>query len=133
MFTTSTWSTQMSTQSSTGQFKIERQTDIPLSFEGDLLADETSRDTPDQQQWQEIRIYRTATGKYVTEMVGQTVVPGQRVFRTVNVYDDAGDVRQGLYRVKNGRKFLNDLALDALRLAGDVDPEIRDSLVAETI
>lgn len=123
----------MSTQNAVQRFKLERQTDIPLSFEGELLADETSRDQPDQPQWQEIRIYRTVTGKYVTEMVGETVIPGQRVFRTVNVYDDAADVRQGLYRMKNGRKFLNDLAQDALRIAGDRDPGIRDSLIEETI
>lgn len=114
-------------------FRVERQTDIPLEFTGELLADVNSRDEPDQPRWQEIRIYKTDSGKYVTEVVGQTIVPDERVFITVNVLDNAADVRQALKRRKAGREFLNDMAFDALDEAGRHDPAIRESTIAERI
>lgn len=115
------------------EFRVERQTDIPLRFTGELLADLSSRDDPGQPRWQEIRIYRTNTGKYVTEVVGQTTVRSERVFRTVTVLDNAGDVRHALKRKKGGREFLNDMAFEALEEAGKIDPAIGKSILEEVI
>lgn len=114
-------------------FRIERQTDIPLEFTGDKLVDLHSRDDERQERWQEIRIYRTNTGKYVTELVGQSTVRGERAFRTVKVVDNPAAVRQALKREKAGREFLNDLALEALEEAGKQDKALAAANVAERI
>lgn len=116
-------------------FNIERQTDVPLIFSGRKLADQTSREpTGDRsQRWQEIRIYRTDSGKYVTEVVGQSTLPGERVFRTVTVCNEASEVREALFRWKNNRRYLNDLAMDALEDAGETDSGLSTILAGEHI
>lgn len=109
------------------EYHIERQTDIDLQFTGDKLADQTSKE-PGSLRWQEVRIYKTDSNKYVTEVVGQTLIDGERIFRTVTVCDKPLDVREALFRWKNGRKYLNDLTLDALEEAGESDQAIYDML-----
>lgn len=109
------------------KFRVERTEDVPLEFTGELLVDVDSKD--DRPRWQEIRIYRTDSGKYVTEVVGRSSVPGERTFITVQVHDDPADVRIGLYRKQNGRRYLSDLAFEALEGAAEVDPALKQTLV----
>lgn len=113
---------------------IERQTDIPLEFDGILLGETSSKDdAPGKTRWQEIRIYRTTSNKYVTEVVAQTIVADERIWRTVNVFDSPDKIRTGLRRRHNGRWFLSDLALEALDLACEHDPALRATLTTEKI
>lgn len=114
------------------EFRIERQTDIPLIFDGDLLADMSSQEDG-QDRWQEIRIYRTASGKYVTEVVGMSVLATDRIFRTVKIADTANDVREALFRHRGERRYLNDLSLEALEEAAEMDPNIADLMAGERI
>lgn len=115
------------------EFRIERQTDIPLIFDGDLLADLTSREEDHQERWQEIRIYRTSSGKYVTEIVGMSVLPTDRIFRTVKIGNTPNDVREALFRRRGERRYLNDLSLDALEEAAENDPDMADLMSGERI
>lgn len=115
------------------EFHIERQTDVPLILEGTKLADQSSRENG-ALRWQEIRIYRVdASDKYgyVTEVVGETTVQDERVYRTVTKCETADDVRQALFRVRQGRRYLNDLALEALYEAAESDQDIAEITAGE--
>lgn len=118
------------------EYTIERQTDVPLILEGTMLADQSSEEHGSQ-RWQEIRIYRVddpaAKYRYVTEVVGQTLVKGERVYRTVVKCEAADDVRQSLFRIRHGRKYLNDLALDALSEAAEGDQGLADVVAGERL
>jgi hypothetical protein len=43
-----------------------------IEFEGDLIGEATNR--MDQPRWTEVRIYRTDTGRFVSEVVGRSIV-----------------------------------------------------------
>lgn len=112
------------------KFQVPRSDNVDLIFEGELLADLSSR-RGDQQRWTEIRIYRTESDRYVTERIGRTTVPGEydRVF--VNVYDDPARIREGLQRPRPGQEgvwYLNDLAFEAIHQAANIDPKIEAAL-----
>lgn len=109
-------------------FRLARTEDVPLVFEGQLLADVSSRE-PGVERWQEVRIYRTESSRYVTEVVGRSIKEGERDFLTVKVHDDPAEVRTGLYRKTGGRTFLPDLAFEALEIAAGIDPALSSSLV----
>lgn len=110
-------------------FRIQRDGDLDLSFEGELLVDMHSRDVPEMERWTEIRIYRSASGKYVTEMIGRSVVPGERDRVDVRVHSHPGDVPDGLRR--QPKNYLTKMALDALDLAAEKDPTLRGIVVEE--
>src|SRR4051812_41381294 len=104
---------------------IHRSGEVDLMFEGELLADLSSRQER-RPRWQEVRIYRTATGKWVTELVGRSIVGGERDRVRVTVCDTATEVRDSLRRrAENG--YLTDLALDALATAATADGELLDA------
>ncbi len=118
------------------EYKIERQTDVPLILEGTRLADQSSEERGSQ-RWQEIRIYRAdnpdAEFRYVTEVVGQTIVQDERVYRTVVKCKTADDVRQSLFRTRQNRRYLNDLALDALHEAAESDQGMAEVVAGERL
>jgi hypothetical protein len=107
------------------RFRLERNGTIDLEFDGELLADVSSR-LEDARRWLEVRIYKTASGKYVTELVGETTVPGEGTRRTVRVIDKPEDLHEGLTRDPgDGRQpFITKTALDALDDAARKDPSI---------
>lgn len=115
-------------------FRIARQGAVDLTFDGVLLAEESTRDEPGQTRWTEVRIYRTDTGKYVTETVGRSTRRGETDRITVFVHDSPADVPAGLRR--KGRSaltgqdtmFIPNVALDALTTAGKADPALADVL-----
>lgn len=117
----------MSTATETGgrmtTYRIERDGELDLSFDGELLADLSSRDSDEQDRWTEIRIYRTTTGKYVTEVIGRSVMDGEHDRIDVQVHHRAEDVPDGLRRTR--KNYLTKLVLDALDDAATQDPALR--------
>jgi hypothetical protein len=111
-------------------FTLTRPGDVDLVFDGELLADLTSRDHPDQERWTEVRIYRTASGKYVAEQVGKSTVDGERDRGNVRVVDDASHLPGALKRKMRGKgtPYLTDLAFQALEEAGTKDEAIAETL-----
>ena len=103
-------------------FQIERTSDLPLEFDGELLADVTSRDPRlVQERWTEHRIYRTSTDVYVVETVGRSTKQGEIDRRTAVVCDRAKDIPAAL---KAPRTYLTFLAREALDVANMNDPDV---------
>lgn len=44
-----------------------------LTFDGELLASISSRESPEKDRWTEMRCYKTAGGSYILEKVGRSV------------------------------------------------------------
>lgn len=107
--------------------RVERNGNVALVFDGQLIADVSSRRTEAQQQWMEIRIYRTDTGKWVTEMVGRSIIEGQRDRINVHVHETIDTIPEGLMR-KVATPYLTNLAVAALNDAAEHDHELRPLL-----
>jgi hypothetical protein len=118
------------------QHRLQRPGRVDLAFEGELLADATSH-MAGQQRWQELRLYRTDSGKYVLEEIGRTEVPHEIDHRRVWVLDTPGEVRTKLERrgtlESTGKEvtYLTHTALDLLDEASEKDPSIRQIAVEE--
>lgn len=109
-------------------FQVRRHGKPDAIFTGELLAETTSKnDEENKKQWTEVRIYRIETGKYITEIVGRSLIQGHRDRITFNVVENAADVKDAL-RI-NGREYITDLALEALEDAAEKDPALRVNLV----
>ncbi len=115
----------------TENFRLERAGQPDLVFDGELIADVSSRELT-QRRWTEIRIYATATGKYVSEIAGITLIRGEKNRRVVKVAESPEELRQALMRKprrgSDGKPFLTHLAMDAIAKAAEKRPELRDLL-----
>lgn len=115
------------------EYKVPRPQDVALVFDGDLLA-ERSSEYVGASRWLETRVYRTTSGKYVTEMVGRTRMAGEADKITVNVYDKPADVRRGFLRTRTsgprkGEQYLTVQAEETIADAAAKYPELNDALV----
>lgn len=113
---------------STTTFQLARLAAVDLVFEGVLLADETTHE-PGKARWQEVRIYSTASGKWVVERMGRTTMPGEVDRPLVTVCDTADAVKAALESTHEGRRYTTDVCYDALRAAVDADPRLNDAIV----
>lgn len=109
-------------------YQIPRTGDVDLLVEGRLLAEGDSW-RQGSERWTEIRIYRTVTDRWVTEMVGRSTVRGETDRRTVVVHDDVSTIREGLKREGDQGVYLTRLAQDTLATAAENDPLLVDILV----
>lgn len=108
------------------RYRLPRPGQLDLAFEGVLLADISSRDEEHQERWSEIRIYKTSTEKYVTEMIGKSIVRGERDRVQIHVADTPAEVIEGLKRTRpsDGLRYLTNLGLEALDMAAEKDPAL---------
>lgn len=114
------------------EYRVRRAGDVDLVFEGECLADVSSRE-PSSTRWSEVRIYRTDSNRYVTETVGRSVLvrpdgTPEDDFFTVRVVDSADKVKSALKR-RDEIEYLTNLALEALEIAAETDKDIARSLV----
>lgn len=114
------------------EYRLPRAGDVDLIFTGECLADVDSKE-PHSTRWSEVRIYRTDSHKYVTETVGRsnlTRADGspEDDFFTVRVVDRADQVKVALKR-RDEIEYLTNLALEALEIAAESDPDIARSMV----
>lgn len=109
-------------------FRLRRHGQVDLVFEGDLLAARSSRTSPDQSEWTEVRLYRTDKGVYVGETVGRSSDPDKKDMLTVRVANDVKHVASTLERGRpETRVYLTDMALDVLDEAARLDPAIAEA------
>lgn len=97
------------------------------TFTGDLLSHTSSKRSNNQDNWTEYDIYRTSGGNYVTVILGETVVPGQK--RKVNIVKSTTPqgVREALkYKNRDGNIYLTHTAEEALRSAAENDEGLYD-------
>lgn len=121
-------------------YRLQRAGAVDLAFEGECLADLSSRESG-RPRWTEIRIYRTSTGKYVTEVVGRSSVPSEVDRLNVRVVDTADGIAEALARKGNdrhtivpgdpNRSYLTELAIEAIEKAAESDEAIKATLVEE--
>lgn len=110
-------------------YNLARDNNVDLSFDGTLLSDVSSR-TDSSPRWTEIRIYHTATDKFVCEIVGESLVSGEEPRRKAIVANTPKALRKSLERKNSeGVVYLTYLALDALDEAAERFPPIRGALV----
>lgn len=81
------------------KYTIDRTDERKLQFDGQLLAAvESSHNNASASysgatgRWQELRLYRTAAGRYVCEQVDRTLWQGEHDRTTVRVVDTVDDV-----------------------------------------
>lgn len=113
------------------RFTLQRPGDVDLTFEGELLAEESSFEEGND-YWTEVRIYRTSTGRYVAEQKGKSA-KGEPDRGTVRVVAHADQLRKALMRHNKQRQveYLTDLAFNALVDAAEKDPAIKATLTEE--
>jgi hypothetical protein len=114
-------------------YRLIRPGAVDLVFDGVLLAERSSRRPGDESQthWTEMRLYRTASGKYVTEVIGRTTIADQVDRIKVVVHDRIGTIRAGLARRGRSKEtdqmvtYLPDMAIGLLEEAAEADPKLR--------
>lgn len=108
-------------------FRLQRTGDPDLVFDGDVLVDLSTRE-PGQTRWTEYRIYKTVSGRWVTEMLGRSAMYDEHDIRKVTVCSTPVEVRDSLRRVDKARQttkpYLTHSALDALDEAARHDPDL---------
>lgn len=105
------------------EYRIPRDADVDLVFDGALLVDLSSR-VDGMNRWTETRIYKTDSGQWVTEVVGKTTVIGEVDRYTVAVHRKPEKVRLGLMRRVGSEQYLTDMGRRALHAAAQVDPDL---------
>lgn len=109
------------------EYRLPRAGDVDLIFTGECLADVDSKE-PHSTRWSEVRIYRTDSHRYVTETVGRSTLDHEVDFFTVRVVDSADQVKVALKR-RDEIEYLTNLAIEALEIAAESDPDIARSMV----
>lgn len=108
----------------------------PFRFEGYLLGEASSQDDAESKpRWMEVRIYQVhPSGRYVTEVLGQTQVSGETVKARTGVHPTAGTMIDALYTRRRdfetgqmGEPYLTYTARDALYDAMDNDPDVLEA------
>jgi hypothetical protein len=90
----------MSDVSDATDFTLTRTGKPPLAFAGELAAEASSKDRhgPLQNRWHEVRVYRTAGGKWVGEVVFHTTWQGEHGRHTAEVADTPAALAEVLTR-----------------------------------
>lgn len=110
------------------EYRIPRIKNTDLILEGTILCDLSSKSHDAQAHWSEVRIYKTDSGKWVTESVGRSIVPGERDKRRVKIHASVDTVRSGISRNDRNGVFITTIGLQALREAANKDPELLPTL-----
>jgi len=106
------------------EFTIHRSSDVPLIFEGDILAT-ASTHAPSKQRWTECTLYVTSKGGYVSHSVGRS-----NVSHEIDIISAAGfaDIKGAVnfFRDKSGR--MSWLTSEIVREASRSFPDIHEQL-----
>lgn len=76
------------------EYVLKRTGDRPLKFNGELVAEVGGKwhAGAEQNRWYEIRVYRTAGGKYVVEVAYETMWQGEDSYHYARVCNTIRDV-----------------------------------------
>lgn len=84
-------------------------------------------------RWQEVRLYKTHTGKYIVYTVGKTVIAGERDFIRLRETTSAFEIIELLTVRRTAKTFLPVPAARALAQASQYDDDIRDAYVNRAV
>lgn len=124
-------------------FTLERPGSVPLSFNGWMLASESSEHSPrrryhgakvkeaprpgkPQERWTEVRIYLTETGFWIAEYLGCSRVEGEVTIRRVTICEEPGEVLDAVRHAGSGN--IPGVAARALRAAAGNDNRLNEAL-----
>lgn len=109
------------------EFRINRDNNAVLTFEGVVLATTSSR-RAGQNRWTELTLYKTDSGKYVIESIGKSDLDGETDRTTAKIADSPAGVRKSLLRFGREGAYLTYQAQDLLTAAVRVDPALQSAL-----
>lgn len=113
------------------RYRLERVSAVDLVFDGELLA-ETTTEAAGAERWQEVRVYRTDSARWIIERTGQSRVEGEVTRTRASVCDTVDEVRRAItYRRPDNpeRAYVTDVAYDAVLIASELDPRLSEALV----
>lgn len=72
--------------------------DVPLQFEGDLIAEASSHwmDGRENSRWHELHLFRTTAGTYVLEIAFRSLWQGEPSLNSAFICQDAAAVREAI-------------------------------------
>lgn len=110
---------------------IERDSDLPIRFTGEIIAEVDSY-VPGKSRWTALNLYRTSTGRYVLHEEGLTEIDGESDRSSAVVASDVDELIGELYKVNaSGKRYMTRLAQDLLFEASAVDGDIQAACVVE--
>lgn len=115
-------------------YRLERDGDRDLEFDGRLLATASSREDG-RDRWTELRLYATATGGWVLHRLGQSSRPGETTRYSAKACVTVDDVYRALcstgVRGDTGQQatYLTHLSREVLEDAAEVDDRLAVALV----
>lgn len=106
------------------EIEVMRNGELPLIFEGEELGFATSfRDGKDR--WFEVMIYRTASGRYVVNGIGRSLLPGEEDRSWAIICEKPAEVIEALKRTSpDGVSYLSVTATHALLEAARLDHDL---------
>lgn len=106
---------------------IERDNEVPLKFQGELIgeADGNTTSGPTQNRWDNYYLYRTEAGKYVLHHEYHTCWQGERGSSEAWVRDTIQEIIHVASYYDDGVDKLSDVLLNCINDAG-LDDEIAE-------
>lgn len=114
---------------------LQRHADVPLSFEGELIA-EVSSEEDGNDRWEELRIWRTSSDRvpWVVQRIGKSTrrdeVDVIHTFRCKSELMVRNKLKKQDSRQRD-RWYMTDLSIQALETAAEADPRLRTVLVEQ--
>lgn len=110
-------------------YRLRRLANVDLEFDGDVIAHETSHE-PGKSRWTEVRIYRTTTDKWVTEVTGCSAVSGEtaRIQATACATPEEVVNSFRLWSDRRRKYYFTNICLDALDSAATADPRLAGAI-----
>lgn len=106
---------------------VERDGMPALEFNGEELAHVSTR-TATKRRWTELRLFRTAGGKYVTAVVGDSTVDGEDRICSGAVHESASDAVVSFANRRGAQGRISGPAIELLVEAGRLDPAVAEAL-----
>lgn len=104
-----------------------------IRFTGQLLG-ESSSERPGKSRWIELRIFRTAGGKYIVSGVGRSTQDGETDRRWAHVCESAAGALESLYMYDGDDvRYLTRTAKEAVTAAMAHDEPLKKAYLVETV
>jgi hypothetical protein len=109
-------------------YRLSRVDQLDLEFDGEIIAEHATE--PSNGRWQELRVYRTSTDRWVVERVGCSTRPGEVALPRAYVCETPDDVRLALtFRSRTTRQqYVTSAGVELLHRAAEADPRLEEAL-----
>lgn len=110
-------------------YRLRRLANVDLEFDGEVIAHESSYETG-KTRWTEVRIYKTSTDKWVTQVTGCSAVSGETDRIQATACSTPQEVVESFRLWSDRRKkfYFTNICLDALDAAAEVDSRLASAI-----